>query len=134
MQPKIGLVTVLYKSDNVLEDFFLSLGTQSYTNYFLYCIDNSPSQNTKRLVSQLAIKFNLIDKILHIENNENTGVASGNNQGIELAFKNGCEYILLLNNDIEFKQSDLLEDLVNTALEKKESIVIPKIFFCRWYC
>ena len=29
-EPKIGLVTVLYNSIEVLEDFFQSLGNQSY--------------------------------------------------------------------------------------------------------
>jgi glycosyltransferase involved in cell wall biosynthesis len=37
---KIGIVTVLYKSETVLDDFFSTLNQQSYDNFILYLIDN----------------------------------------------------------------------------------------------
>ena len=36
---KIGIVTVLYNSEKVLQDFFISLNTQTYKNFILYVID-----------------------------------------------------------------------------------------------
>ena len=39
--PFIGIVTVLYNSDDVLPDFFSSLAAQEDVHYRLYVIDNS---------------------------------------------------------------------------------------------
>ena len=40
---KIGLVTVLFKSDDVLDDFFASIARQTYKDHILYLVDNSPN-------------------------------------------------------------------------------------------
>jgi len=125
---KIGLVTVLYKSDDVLEDFFKSLSIQSYKNYHLYLIDNSPSNTTDELINILSEKHPIPD-FTHIKNPGNYGVAKGNNQGIELSLQNNCEYVLLLNNDIDFPQIFLLKEMVECAIQKNEDIIIPKIFY-----
>jgi hypothetical protein len=125
---KVGLVTVLYKSDDVLNDFFKSLSTQSFSNYHLYLIDNSPSAATDSLIAALITKYP-VKNYTHIKNPENYGVAKGNNQGIELSLKNNADYVLLLNNDIDFTQPFLLDEMVNWAVEKKEDIVIPKILY-----
>jgi GT2 family glycosyltransferase len=129
MNAKIGLVTVLYKSDNVLEDFFQSVSNQTFSNFILICIDNSPTAHTKNLIQSFTEKYNLKDRVIHLVNIENVGVAKGNNQGIEIAFANECDFIILLNNDIIFYQQHLFEELINTAINKNESIIIPKIFF-----
>ncbi|HZY39327.1 MAG TPA: glycosyltransferase family 2 protein [Mucilaginibacter sp.] len=125
---KIGLVTVLFKSDNVLEDFFKSLSQQSFKNYHLYLIDNSPSDETDNLITLLSAKYP-IPGHTHIKNAKNEGVASGNNQGIKLALQNNSDYVLLLNNDIDFPQTFLLEDMVTCASQKNEDIIIPKILY-----
>ena len=41
---KIGLVTVLFKSDEVLPDFFSSIARQTHKDYILYLVDNSESE------------------------------------------------------------------------------------------
>lgn len=45
-QPKIGIVTVLYKSANVLKEFFECLDAQTYKNFILYIIDNASPDNS----------------------------------------------------------------------------------------
>jgi GT2 family glycosyltransferase len=125
---KLGLVTVLYKSDDVLEGFFKSLSLQDFKTYHLYIIDNSPSSITDQLIGELSVKYP-IPGFTHIKNDNNVGVAKGNNQGIELALSNDSEFILLLNNDIEFYQKSLLDEMVKCAIETRENIIIPKIFY-----
>ena len=63
---KIGIVTVLYKSDVVLYDFFESIGIQDYTNFTLYIIDNSANETTKNLVFKLAKEFTISEKKLSL--------------------------------------------------------------------
>ena len=47
-----------------------------------------------------------------ITNNENLGYAGGNNVGIRHALAKGCDFILLLNNDVVVDR-DFLKRLVN---------------------
>src|SRR5574344_12596 len=98
MRPMIGIVTVLYNSESVLDDFFLSLEKQTFTHFRLYVIDNkSPDQS-------LAVSRNLLEKstldFALIENATNEGIAKGNNLGIKAALEDGCNYVLLSNNDV----------------------------------
>jgi GT2 family glycosyltransferase len=122
---KIGLVTVLYKSDNVLPDFFKSVANQTYKNYVLILVDNSPSIGTKKIIEELNILYNL--PLLHLEMESNIGVAAANNVGIRSAFLNECNDILILNNDIVFSQQHCFEDII--LLSRSHSIIVPKIYY-----
>ena len=125
---KVGLVTVLFNSDNVLEDFFKSISLQTLKDYHLYLIDNTPNAKTDALIKQLALRFP-ITGYSHISNSQNLGVAKGNNQGIEQSIARGCTHTLLLNNDIEFEQKFLFEEMYKYATDQQEAIIVPKIYF-----
>lgn len=94
---KIGVVTVTYNSETVLGDFFLSLRGQIHTNYVLYVVDNASKDSTIEITQK---QTDL--PIVLIQNSDNHGVAEGNNQGIRAALADGCECVLLLNNDTVF--------------------------------
>src|SRR5260221_2631542 len=125
---KIGLVTVLFNSENVLEGFFKSLSQQTCKDFNLYIVDNTPSIKTDLLLSDLLKKYP-ITNYYHIKNQINVGVAKGNNQGIELSLSDDCKYTLILNNDIEFDQSELFDDLIRAAEHGNENLIVPKIMF-----
>ncbi len=125
---KVGLVTVLYGSDDVLDGFLKSLSIQTFTDYHLYLIDNATNDNTDKLLKDLTRKYGIAN-YTHVKNTSNAGVARGNNQGVELSIDDGACYTLLLNNDIEFSQPELLNDMVFHAEKYSESIIIPKIYF-----
>lgn len=123
---KIGLVTVLYKSDDVLKDFFKSISFQTHRDYVLYLIDNSANDVTNNLIEQY-LKQYPVTSCIHIKNKGNEGVAAGNNTGIHLALKDGCSHVLLLNNDIELEQDFVFERML--LLSQKEDIIVPKIYY-----
>lgn len=125
---KVGLVTVLFNSDSLLEDFFKSLSIQTFKDYHLYLIDNTSNDVTDKLIIKLAEKYK-ITSYTHVRNLDNAGVAKGNNQGIELSLSEGTTHTLLLNNDIEFDQPDLLEKMLADAEKNNEAMIIPKIYF-----
>ncbi|MBS1634167.1 MAG: glycosyltransferase family 2 protein [Bacteroidetes bacterium] len=125
---KIGLVTVLYNSDEVLEGFFRTVSSQDNKNYCLYIIDNSANENTDKLIDSLLQKFP-VSSYIHLKSNANIGVAAGNNIGIQKALEDGCSHVLLLNNDIEIPQSFLLKELLDLSEKKDESLIVPKIFY-----
>lgn len=127
-KPKIGLVTVLYNSEDVLPDFFDSLAKQDYLSYWLYVIDNSPTNASALLAQKLATQHQ-IHNISIVRNADNLGVATGNNQGIRLALEAGCKYVLLLNNDIVFQDTALLSNIVTLADHDHEDMIVPKIYY-----
>ena len=120
---KIGVVTITYNSENVLDDFLQCVWKQSHSEFMLYIIDNASSDNTKQRLE----KENS-SRIVRIYNNVNKGVASANNQGIKKALSDKCDYVLLLNNDVVF-EDNLFSKLISGILNTKASIVAPKIMY-----
>lgn len=125
MNKKLGLITVLYNSPDVLDDFFTSLSLQDHANYHLYLVDNSsipePLEKSRRLVGLHNIPVTFIDN-----KGNNVGVAKGNNQGLMAALNDGCTHIGFINNDLIFKDTDVLSSL-SSALNNFD-LVSPKIY------
>ena len=121
---KIGIVTVLYKSESVLPEFFESLEAQTYKNVILYIVDNKSPDNS--LAISEAYKKTSTFEVVVIANNDNYGVAKGNNIGIKRALAVDCDYVLLANNDITFK-SNTIQDLLTKAKSVNADLSVPKI-------
>jgi len=124
---KIGAVTVLYNSESVLDDFFRCFAAQTYKKIVLYIVDNNSPDDSLIRAKKLSKKYKNI-KAVFIENSENVGVARGNNQGIKAAIADGCEFILLTNNDIEFDK-DVVQKMVEASSGYNRKIVVPKIYY-----
>jgi GT2 family glycosyltransferase len=122
----IGVVTVLYNSDNVLPGFFKSLADQQGVRFRLYVVDNGPTDTGIQISRTLAEQYGIDAQ--YIFNNANLGVAKGNNQGIEMALMDGCDYVLLANNDTEFS-SQTLHQLIGALDGGKERVATPKIMY-----
>lgn len=120
---KIGVVTVTYNSGPVLDLFLQSLDAQTHSDFLLYAVDNA-SHDTS--VAQLEAWGDA--RLRLIANTENIGVAEGNNQGTRAALADGCDYVLYLNNDVEFEPGTF-----NTLLLELNSLnsdlLAPKILF-----
>lgn len=122
---RVGIVTVLYGSEDVVADFFASLALQQDTPFKLYVIDNSPQPATLDHCRALATRYGIDAEFVF--NNANLGVAAGNNQGIAMARRDGCRYVLLANNDTEFAAGTLSALL--RPLLAGESVATPKILY-----
>ncbi len=120
---KIGLVTITYNSAHVIEQFMQCVLNQTHTNFILYIIDNISSDNTLELVKKYSD-----NRIVIIANARNEGVAKGNNQGIVQALQDGCDELLIINNDVEFEHT-LLEKLSRQLVELNCSLVAPKMMY-----
>ena len=125
---KIGIVTVLYKSEAVLEDFFLSIASQTHSNYLLYIVDNSPSIESELLIKKYCEQYQITNKTTYLPSKGNIGVAAGNNVGINAALKENCDAVILSNNDIVFDNTNLFKFLT-IEFEKGNEIIIPKIYY-----
>lgn len=124
--PRLALVTILYKCDDVLEDFFKSISIQTFKEYKLYLIDNSANEKTDRIIADCKNKYPITD-FTYINANGNIGVAAGNNIGIKKAIEEGCTSVLILNNDILIEQDFVFEKLMK--LGEREMMITPKILY-----
>lgn len=123
---KIGIVTVLYNSESVLEDFFKTLNEQTYKDFVLYLVDNNSKDNGVELGKKL--ENNVSFECKWLIQKENGGVAKGNNIGICAALNDHCEYILLSNNDI-YLEKDAIEKLLDGMLVNEFTMAVPKIYY-----
>jgi GT2 family glycosyltransferase len=119
----IGVVTVTYNSANVLPDFIRCLTAQRLSKFTLYVVDNASSDATMQLLENCRDP-----RVRVIANRQNRGVAEGNNQGIQCALEDGCEAILLLNNDTEFDEH-LIMRLAEGLVEHDADMTCPKIMY-----
>jgi hypothetical protein len=124
--PKVGLVTVLYNTPSVLNDFFFSLSLQDYMNFHLYVVDNSSNSESLNISKLLSVKYNISCSFIDNDGN-NLGVAAGNNQGAKAAIKDGCDFILFINNDLLFESSTLFSNLVDYSLNENAEVISPLI-------
>lgn len=118
---KIGIATVLYNSSTVLPDFFQSLQSQTYKNFVVYAVDNLSTDASSDLCRRKP-------SFVVTENDTNTGFAQGTNQGIRKALQDGCEAVLLLNNDVSF-QPDFLQLLWEGKARHKADMVAPMTYY-----
>ena len=120
---RIGVVTVAYNSEKVIDEFLASLLHQSYSNFKLFVVDNASSDGTLA-----AIEAHTDPRVVTIKSPINVGVAEGNNIGIRAALKEGCSYILLINNDTAFGP-DLLAKLFDGLKKYQCHMIVPKILY-----
>ena len=120
---KIGLVTITYNSTDVLQPFLDCVWKQTHDNLVLYVVDNSSNDSTLSILSKANDS-----RIVVIENKTNFGVAKANNQGIIKAIEDGCNQVLIINNDVEFETA-LIEKLIKTQQENNCSLVTPKMMY-----
>lgn len=123
MGHRIGVVTVTYNSGGVLVPFLDCTFAQHFSDFLLYVVDNASKDDTAALLRQEADP-----RLRCIFNDDNRGVAEGNNQGIRSALQDGCETVLLLNNDTEFGP-ELFQTLYDALAEDHVGMCCPKMMY-----
>jgi GT2 family glycosyltransferase len=120
---KVGVVTVTYNSEKVIDAFMECVLNQDHGNLLLYVIDNCSADATLQHVGGYQDP-----RMVVVANRENVGVAEGNNQGIRAALQANCEYVLLINNDTEF-EADLISRLCRGQRQYQCDMIVPKIMY-----
>lgn len=121
--PRIGIVLVHLNSYGDTSLCLKSLRDRTYSNAEVIVVDNGSIDNTGERLK------NEFPEVTHIRSEDNLGFSGGNNIGIEYGMHNGCEHILLLNNDTIVTPS-FLEPLVERLfLEKNVAAVSGKIYY-----
>lgn len=97
--PLVYAVILNYNGNRVNPPCLRSILASHYDNLRILFVDNGSSDSSVQAVRQ---EFPNIEIL---ENGTNLYFAAGNNRGIEIALKNGADYVLILNNDTEIDPS-----------------------------
>jgi len=101
----------------------LSVLLSGNVNHVVYVVDNGSTECYPQIYLETFPEIKLI------VNEVNHGFAEGNNIGIRHAFADGCDHILLLNNDT-IVPPNLVDTLYDSLIASdKTGIVTPKIKF-----
>lgn len=126
MEYKFGLVILHYLS---LEQTIKLLDCVIHSEFFsklnIYLVDNASNNETGQILKENYTYKNIRVLLL----NTNLGFAKGNNQGIEKALNDGCDFIICSNNDVEVDiNKDFISRVINIFENDKNIAVIgPRI-------
>lgn len=123
VSPLVYVVLVNWNGKDDTLACLRSLRGVNYPNFRIVVVDNASADGSVE-----AIDAEFPDVTL-VRNQKNEMFAGANNQGIEIALREGAEFVLLLNNDTEV-DSNFLNHMVETAQSApKIGMVGPKIYF-----
>ncbi|OOC44211.1 glycosyltransferase family 2 protein [Thermosipho sp. 1074] len=123
--PLVSVVILNYYQSNLVERLLKNLEKQNYKNIKIIIVDNSVEVSERSKLEKLKSMYGF-DLIF---NEENIGYAKGNNVGLDLAYRIGAKYALVLNPDVEISEQFFVNKFVQFMENHKEYAMIgPKVF------
>lgn len=123
---RFGIITVLFKSNSVIEGFVDALNKQVFFNFEVIFIEN----DVEDYFCEDFIKVNARFNYHFVRNKSNVGVAKANNQGMDyFLLKSEFSHILFLNNDIEVSPSFLDKQADMLVSHPEIQALAPKMFY-----
>lgn len=114
--PLVSVLMPAYNAEAYIAEAISSVLTQTVTDLELLVIDDGSSDNTQKIVAELAEKDARIKPLV---NPENMGVARTRNRGLDLC---KGKYIALLDSD-DYWKPQFLEKMIARAEETKADII-----------
>lgn len=112
MQPKVSIVVPCYNAAEFIAETLSSVFQQSYTDYEIIVVDDGSTDKSADIIKQIT------HPALQYQRQENSGVSSARNKGLEKA---RGEYILFLDAD-DLLETDFLKTRIE-VLEKNKNLV-----------
>ncbi len=123
---RVGVLLVNYNGKQYNDICIKSiLGSKAGFEIHVYIVDNASTDDSLAFLKR---SWGDNSKVHILETDENGGFAAGNNIAIREAATDGCEYIILLNNDTHIKP-DTLSQLVECSREHGRCVTVPKILY-----
>lgn len=121
----IGIVILNYNTwDETYKSILSVFDSEVDEGYYIYLIDNDSKVPMPQYISDL-LKH---PQIKYIRSEKNLGYSGGNNIGVKIALEEGCDEILIANNDIVFKKDSILKMKQYLRENKNVGIVGPKVY------
>lgn len=111
---KYCAVLVTFNRSKLLEECLIGLLGQTVKLDKIIVIDNASTDNTRDTLK----KYESLSEVEYVRLDKNTGGAGGFATGVEIAFKQGLEWIWLMDDDVE-PEPNCLEILLRYSNESK---------------
>ena len=120
--PKLSVIIPAYNVEKHIEKCINSILNQTYRDFEIIFIDDNSLDRTNDigkeiLESQTLIPYKIISK------EENEGISSARNTGIETAIG---DYVLFIDSD-DWIDKQMLQSLINSATSVKAEIVVSRV-------
>ncbi len=126
MDTRFGFVILHYLSlEDTIECIESIKDKIDVDNYEIVVVDNCSPNHTGIMLIE---KYRNDDRVKVILNDVNSGFSKGNNIGIKQARKDGCEFIVALNNDTVMIQDDFVQTVVSEYNKSGFGVLGPKVF------
>jgi GT2 family glycosyltransferase len=111
-EPKVAIVVCTYSQDQLLRECLKSLEKIKYKNYGVYFVDDTGRGLGKEIKKEF--------KVTLITTKGCSGQSKVWNAGIKRALEDGFDYVLLIDDDMDFPDKKFLNKVVNVGESKKE--------------
>lgn len=121
----VPVIILNYNSSSDCEKCVADLIKQRNVKLDIIIVDNCSSILERRLLEELLGKFHGKGRhhLTYLFNGENRGYNAGNNVGLRYASSQGYKYALIANPDMEFPQSDYIEQML-IKMEQDDTIAV----------
>lgn len=122
-QPKVAAIVINFNGRDVTLQTLESLCRVDYRELEIIVVDNGSTDGS----------FEAVEKefpgVCQVRREVNEGVAAGMNVGIACALEGDCDYLLILNNDIEVDPQMISELVTVGESERSVGCVGPKTYY-----
>jgi len=115
--PKVSIIIPTYKRSHLIKRAVQSILNQTYQNFEIVIIDDSPDDETENAIREINDK-----RIKYIKNEIRAGFIRAKNQGVKEASEKS-RYIAFLDDDDEWMPL-FLEKTIKILKEKKDIVVV----------
>ena len=124
--PKVSVIIPTYNRPHLIGRAIQSILNQTYQNFEIVVIDDSPNDETEKVVKKFGD-----DRIMYIRNKKRRGFIGAKNQGVKEADVDS-KYIAFLDDDDEYLPL-FLEKAIGRLEEKKQLAVVSTCAELRTY-
>jgi len=126
MNYQLGIITINYYSENLLQNFIESLLKQSFKNWCMVIIDSGSNTEITDLIENINDS-----RLFSIKAENNPGYASANNIGFDFLKDNGLisfdSIVCFSNPDIILEDKDTISKLLSSMEKHNCDFIGPKI-------
>lgn len=115
---KFSIITPMYNSFHLMENYFKNLEKQTYNNFEVIIIDDCSTDDSYEKL--LSYKTNSSLNIVIIKNDKNSGPGITRNKGLQKA---RGRYITFIDSD-DYIEKNCLQEINNTIIEKNADCII----------
>ena len=119
--PKLGVLLLNHNGRNWLPVIYASLGKQGYPRIQVYLVDNASTDGS--------VELTLKDypEVTVLKMPQNLGYCMAYNLAMPYAFAEGCEWVILANNDVKLEPG-CLQELARIAMDHPDTGVLGPAF------